>query len=173
MRKLSSSISALVVLTLFTLHAPSAQAGIEACGDIRVEAEAECVVEVEGGCVVQCEPVAFTAACSGELRASCSGECDANVDVSCTAECQGGCEAECEIDPGSFDCEASCSASCEGDCSAECEASGNRAAGRCLAHFFFDGVEKSGGEVPRDTLGDYHDACAVVRRWPLRQPLRR
>jgi hypothetical protein len=44
-----------------------AEAGIEACGDIHVEAEAQCEVEVEGGCVAHCEPVRFEASCAAEL----------------------------------------------------------------------------------------------------------
>lgn len=113
-----------VAVALVTMNA---QAGIDACGDIHVEAEAECVVEVEGGCEVLCEPVAFNAACAAELRVDCNGECNAEFEAQCATTCQGSCEAECEVDPGSFSCEGECSANCEGDCSAACQAADNQA----------------------------------------------
>ncbi len=108
-----------------------AHAGIDACGDIHVEADAQCEVVVEGGCEVQCVPLQFTAACAAELYVSCEAECTGSASVECTGSCQGSCEADCDVDPGSFDCSATCTARCSADCDAACEADAN--GGRCKA----------------------------------------
>lgn len=114
---LTLSTSALAL----TLAAPNtARAGIDACGDIYVEAEASCRVEVEGGCTAMCEPPRLEAQCAAELYANCEGQCSASASVDCTASCQSSCVADCEVDPGSFDCSASCNADCQGSCEAQC-----------------------------------------------------
>ncbi len=110
----------------------AAQAGIGACGNIHVEANAECEVLLGAECEVACEPVAFEAQCAADLHVTCEGQCSASFEASCAGSCQGSCEAECEANPGTFDCRASCFAegrsSCEGrcadsECHASCEAS--------------------------------------------------
>jgi hypothetical protein len=112
-----------------------AQAGLEACNNINVSAEAKCKVEVKGGCTAQCEPVKFEAACAGKLEASCSGQCNAQASASCTGTCKGDCTGKCSADPGSLDCKGDCSVRCEGDCSAKCSASSNGSSsqGECAA----------------------------------------
>lgn len=113
--------------------APStAHAGIEACGNINVRAEAQCKVEVEGGCTAQCTPVKFEAACAGRLEAQCSGaECKATASVECTGSCQADCKGSCEANPGSFSCQGSCEGECSADCSGKCAAEANK--GECEA----------------------------------------
>ncbi|MCA9600833.1 MAG: hypothetical protein R3A78_04760 [Polyangiales bacterium] len=102
-------------------------AGIDACGNIDVEANAECTVEVEGGCMAMCEPVRFEAACAGDLYVNCDGECNATAEASCTAACDvGACMASCDVDPPMFDCKAQCSLDAEAQCSASCEANANK-----------------------------------------------
>jgi MYXO-CTERM domain-containing protein len=106
----------------------AAQAGIGACGNIHVEAEASC--EVIGGieCEAECEPLNLQAQCAGNLFVEC------NVPDRCafeaTAECSGSCEVDCmasceNLSAGSFDCRGECvggcSASCASDCTASCE----------------------------------------------------
>ncbi|HVH47761.1 MAG TPA: hypothetical protein VM925_35740 [Labilithrix sp.] len=103
-----------------------AHAGIEACGNIDVKANATCKVEVEGGCTAQCEPVRFEASCAAKLETQCQGQCSASATVDCQASCKGSCTGQCEANPGSLDCSASCRASCEGDCSGKCSSSGNK-----------------------------------------------
>lgn len=102
-----------------------AQAGLDACGDIHVEAEAECTAEVTGGCDVTCQNLEFTAACSAEGYVKCSdAECDL-PSVSCSGSCEADCSAECK--GGSFDCGVHCQGKCDGNCDSECSASGNKA----------------------------------------------
>lgn len=101
-------------------YASAAHAGIEACGDIHVEANAEC--ELRGGieCEAECTPVRLEAQCAANLEIGCRGQCNASAEVSCTTDCSGACLAECEVDPGAFDCQASCFADCRGSCEASC-----------------------------------------------------
>lgn len=118
---------ALAVSAALVLFTPSvAEAGIAACGNIDVRAEARCEVVVEGGCTVQCEPVRFEAACSAKLEASCRGQCTGSAEASCQGTCAADCQGRCEADPGSLDCAGSCKGSCEADCSGKCSSSGNR-----------------------------------------------
>ena len=104
-----------------------AHAGLDACGDIHVEAEAECELQTSGGCQTTCEELDFEAACSADLYAECQGECSAEVEVDCQADCQADCTGSCEVEPGSYECGANCYASCEGTCEAECQAGDNQA----------------------------------------------
>ena len=115
------------------LQPNAAQAGIGACGDIHVEAEAMCEVVAPGAtCEGMCEPIAVRAACAAQLAASCTGKCDDLPSVSCEGECSGDCMAECtKLDPGELDCQGSCEADCDGRCAAHCEADSNK--GECEA----------------------------------------
>jgi MYXO-CTERM domain-containing protein len=102
--------------------AAPARAGIEACGDIEIDASAKCEVKVGGGCTAMCEPLSFTASC----YASCDGECNVSADVECTASCEGSCGGECDVDPGSYDCKAGCEAECDGSCDSHCSSSSDK-----------------------------------------------
>jgi MYXO-CTERM domain-containing protein len=100
-----------------------AHAGIEACGDIYVEASAECELIPPGAeCDVQCTPLSVQATCSAELYVSCAGECNGTATVECTGACDADCHAECDVDPGMYECSAECQTSCEADCSGSCAA---------------------------------------------------
>ena len=98
-------LAVLSALALPLLAAPEARAGIEACGNIHVEAEAMCEVLVEEACIAKCEPVSFNAACAAELEASCDGMCSGSAEASCTGSCNTMCTGECQVDPGNFECE--------------------------------------------------------------------
>ncbi|MCC7540767.1 MAG: hypothetical protein IT379_31410 [Deltaproteobacteria bacterium] len=105
----------------------TAEAQLEACGNIHVEADATCELEVEGGCTAMCEPVRVQAACAAELYASCEGGCDIDIDASCMASCDfAGCMARCDVDPGSFRCDAYCEAEASASCQSQCSSSDNR-----------------------------------------------
>ena len=110
MRKTLSLLCGAAALAAVSLSSSPAQAGIEACGDINLTAEAECEVKFEGGCEAECTPVNFKAACAASGTVECSGMCSASADIECTTSCQGSCEAECEANPPAFDCRASCNA---------------------------------------------------------------
>jgi hypothetical protein len=133
---MSRRFIAFLVAAPFAFLIPKvAHAGIDACGNIDVKANAKCEVVAQGGCTARCEPVSFQAACSAKLQAQCDGQCAASASADCTASCSGTCTGQCEANPGSFDCKGSCSASCESDCNAQCsgQASGGQASGQCQA----------------------------------------
>jgi len=108
-----------------SLLSSEARAGIDACGDIDVEANAECTLEVESEGELQCEPVAFEGSCAAELYAECNGECNARADVECTGSCDiDACEARCEdVTAPEFNCQGECEASAEAKCEAKCSGS--------------------------------------------------
>lgn len=116
--------SALAAVSLFSLDAQAG--GLDACGNIFIDAGANCELLFDGGCEAQCQPPAFTAACAAEGSIMCGGQCNVEADVACTTDCQGACELECEVDPATFDCRASCEGNCSADCSAQCNGSADR-----------------------------------------------
>ena len=125
-RRTISGLSAAALAAALLFVPKAAHAGIEACGNIDVKANASCKVEVKGGCTAQCEPVRFEAACAAKFQVSCDGKCTANVTSECTTSCGGECDADCKVDPGKFDCKANCSADCDADCTARCASNANK-----------------------------------------------
>jgi hypothetical protein len=121
---LSLRLSAAAVVVAATLAAVPAHAGIDACGNIDVTADAQCKVLVDADCEAQCTPPKLEAACAAKLEASCETMCDLPA-VNCSASCQGDCETECNVKPADFECEGNCTATCEGDCSSKCKTSDN------------------------------------------------
>ena len=121
MRKIIAPVMLSALGFVAPMLAPStAQAGIEACGDIHVEASAKCEAVVEGGCDVRCTALKFEAQCAAKLEVSCQGSCTAQPpSVECTGSCEAECSGQCATNP-EFSCEASCSADAEADCSAAC-----------------------------------------------------
>jgi len=110
----------------------SAQSGLEACGNIHVEAQAACeVVPPSVECESMCTPVKVRAACSGRLAVACDAGCDELPSVDCSAKCVADCSGECKVDPGKFDCAVACQADCSGRCDAGCAASADKAG--CMA----------------------------------------
>ncbi|MEO6420130.1 MAG: hypothetical protein ABIP39_12010 [Polyangiaceae bacterium] len=121
---LVSAVSAVGALIAFP---GDAHAGLSACGNIDVSANATCKVETMGGCTAQCTPVSFQGACSASLETTCNGMCNATVDVECQGSCKADCSGKCTADPGSVDCSANCQGTCEADCTGKCSASANKA----------------------------------------------
>ncbi len=130
-------LSFLPALALFAplTWSGQAQAGLGACGDIHVEANAQC--EVKGGieCQAECTPVAFEAECAADLTVNCGGTCNIAADVGCTADCSAECMGSCEVNPGEFDCRGECSADCSANCEGSCNAdsSGSECIASCEA----------------------------------------
>jgi MYXO-CTERM domain-containing protein len=108
-------------------YAATAHAGIGACGNIHVEAEAHCETKAGIECEAECQPVAFQAQCAADLTVECGGMCDIEAEANCAVDCSGGCVADCEAQPAEFDCRGSCFADCGGSCDASCETSENSA----------------------------------------------
>lgn len=109
-----------------------AGAGLDACGNIYVEAQAECEVVPPGAqCEAMCVPVSVEAICAVDLAVDCRAGCNKLPSASCTGGCQADCEADCRVDPGKFDCQANCGAECAGDCSGRCSTASNKS--QCMA----------------------------------------
>lgn len=114
--------------------AAPAEASIDACGGIHVEADAGCALSIGDACIARCEPVNLRAACF----ADCRGSCDAPPEASCTQGCQSACETDCALEPVECrgrcetDCGVACTDRCEGDvgCLSTCEAT---CVGECAA----------------------------------------
>ncbi len=138
--RLSSKLALFMAGLLAPLAiAQTAHAGIAACGNIHVEAEAEC--EVRGGieCEGMCTPLSVRAQCAGDLAIECRGGCEGelSVEAECSGSCNADCMAECEVDPPSFDCRGSCFADCQARAEASCGTGDNEcfaaAEGSCEA----------------------------------------
>jgi hypothetical protein len=120
--------AALLAAPLVTTEA---HAGIDACGNIDIDAHATCKVEVSGGCVTHCQDLKFEAACAGE----CTPTCTKLPEVTCTGNCELDCNTECTVNPGEFDCQGTCEADCSGSCEGSCASSDNKTEceGQCKA----------------------------------------
>lgn len=127
-------IAAVLALPV-VLFAPLARAGLSACNNIDVKANATCQLQTSGGCTAQCEPTRFEAACNAKLTARCDGECNATIEATCTTKCEATCKADCTADPGKIDCAGSCRGSCNADCDAQCsgETNGATSSATCKA----------------------------------------
>ena len=104
------------------LWASQARAGIESCGDIHVEAEAECEVLAGAECRAECEPIAFEAECAAELYVECRApsQCSASFSAECAGTCEADCMGRCEGQPATFDCRADCVADARAEATARC-----------------------------------------------------
>ncbi|HEX4340442.1 MAG TPA: hypothetical protein VH062_31250 [Polyangiaceae bacterium] len=123
--RLSLHVSAAAVALSALFATVPAHAGISACGNIDVTADAQCEVLTSGGCEANCTPPKLEAACAAKLEVDCETMCDEVPSVDCTGSCQTDCETECNVKPASFDCEGNCTATCQGDCSSKCKSSDN------------------------------------------------
>jgi hypothetical protein len=130
---------AAALFALPLLIASPAHAGIEACGNIDVDASATCTAEVKD-CSVTCSPVSVEAACAAQLDVQCQGMCPKVPHVDCSASCQGSCEADCNVKPAEFDCSASCKGDATAKCNSQCSSNGDqdKCNAICKAHFSAD-----------------------------------
>ena len=120
---------AVAAFALPLLVVAPAHAGVDACGNIDVEANGMCEVKLD--CSVECTPLKFEAACSAQLEASCAGSCPQVPSLNCTGSCEGSCTADCMAKPAEFDCSASCKADATAQCQAQCAT--NAQASQCQA----------------------------------------
>jgi hypothetical protein len=132
MRKLVNVSLALAAFAAPLLVPSTASAGIDSCGNIHVEANAQCEVKAGVECKAECTPIRFEAACAAELYVDCAGSCEGTASATCTGSCDvAGCEARCTANPGEFNCSVDCAAQAEAHCSGECSAAANK--GECQA----------------------------------------
>lgn len=159
-----------LTLSMVPWVAQAGTAGLEVCGDVDIEVDAQCEVWVEVECDTHCAPIEFELTCSEDLWKICDGMCSASIDLDCTESCTQVCVPDCELDPGNFscegrcelDCQASCDAHCAGQtgsahCSASCEAA---CSGRCSIGCEGQLPELSCGEKCGDVCGSRCEAEA-------------
>jgi hypothetical protein len=122
------------LLATLLYPSPKAHAGIDACGDIDIDASADCEwVPPSVDCDVRCTPITVQAACAADLYVDCDGTCTADPVIECTDVCRVDCEADCDVDPGRFECRGACQADCDGSCSAACDDDDDECHASCQA----------------------------------------
>ena len=119
------SVLALGAATL-TVMPRVARAGISACGNIDVRADAHCELVAQSACTTKCTDTSFEQCCAAKLEAECNTQCDATADASCTSSCESDCSTKCTPSPGSFDCDTDCGGRCKASCSGSCSSSNNQ-----------------------------------------------
>lgn len=119
--RISLFLASLVATSALLVTPQTAEAGIDACGDMYIEAGATCeVVPPSAECTTQCTPLSVQATCAADLQAQCATECTGSASVECSGSCETNCQAQCEVNPGSFDCATYCTADCTSGCEAQC-----------------------------------------------------
>lgn len=112
-----------VVVVGVALAPSTAHAGIDACANVYVAAEAQCEwVPEQETCRTRCEPTAVHSSCAARLYTECEGQCSATAEVTCTAECAESCVPECTdltVDQPP-NCMGLCMSDCQMDCNDAC-----------------------------------------------------
>lgn len=133
-----------VILSLTT--ATLAEAGVDACNNLRLEDVGSCEVVVSGQCSGGCSELGvYEKACATKLHTvckedctllaeptctdactvQCAEDCDNGINVicqhNCFGECSGVCASHCEGSADVSQCMASCEASCDGECDIKCQ----------------------------------------------------
>jgi hypothetical protein len=139
----SSAFVFATVLGLGLLSASPAQAGLDACGNFYVAAEATCEwVAEEESCGTRCEPVAVQSNCAAQLYLECEGQCNASAELTCIETCQPTCVSDCTADDEPPNCMGLCMSDCQMDCTAACaEAEDEGACRSSCAHTCSEGCE--------------------------------
>lgn len=101
--------------------------GLEVCGDVDIEINANCEVWIDIECDTRCEPLLFELSCSKKLWKICDGQCNATLDLDCDRACTEVCVPKCTVDPGNFSCEGTCELDCGASCDAYCQANADSA----------------------------------------------
>jgi hypothetical protein len=143
---LQPRISTLVfgaVLGLGLLSSGTAQAGLDACGNFYVAADAACewVLEDES-CGTHCEPVSVEWSCAAQLYLECEGQCNASSELTCVETCEPTCVTNCDASEEPPNCMGLCMSDCQMDCTAACADAPDQGACRSsCAHTCSEGCE--------------------------------
>lgn len=118
------TLGSIALLGLALLAPRAAEAGVSACGDVYVTAEASCewVAEQET-CTTECQQVEVYKSCAARLYTECEGMCSATSETTCTTECGESCVPECDstsTEEQPPNCMGLCMSDCQMDCNAAC-----------------------------------------------------
>jgi MYXO-CTERM domain-containing protein len=131
------------VLGLGLLSAGPAKAGLDACENFYVAADATCEwVPEQESCGTLCEPVAVQSNCAAQLYLECEGRCNASAELTCIETCEPTCVSDCVADGVPSNCMGLCMSDCQMDCTAACaEAEDEGACRSSCAHTCSEGCE--------------------------------
>lgn len=115
--------ASLLTAGLVLLAPGTARAGIDACANVYVAAEASCEwVPAGETCTTQCAPTTVQTSCAARLYTACASQCTASAEVTCTASCAESCVPSCvdvqEQQPPN--CMGLCMSDCQMDCNDAC-----------------------------------------------------
>lgn len=105
------------------LAAPAAAQGIEECGNVYVESDANCGYLYDEECTESCTVGNVYDACAAITYPTCDQECTPVLEQSCVETCRTTCDPDCETLPAGAateNCFGLCFEECQGDCDAVC-----------------------------------------------------
>jgi hypothetical protein len=131
------------VLGLGLLSSSTAEAGVHACGNFYVAADATCEwVPEDASCGTFCEPVSVEWSCAAQLYLECEGQCSASAEVTCVETCEPSCVTTCDASDEPPNCQGLCMSDCQQDCTRACENAEDQGACRSsCAHTCSEGCE--------------------------------
>ncbi|MCA9686811.1 MAG: hypothetical protein KC457_31890, partial [Myxococcales bacterium] len=139
------------LFTAALLLPQSAHAGLEACGNVYVAAEASCeYIPGEEECTTYCEPTATQTSCAARLYLECEGSCSASAESVCTETCTESCMPVCD-DGGDQppNCMGLCMSDCQMDCNDACAGAEDEGACRSsCAHTCSEGCQSECKDGP-------------------------
>lgn len=121
-------------------------AGVDECGNLRLESVGSCELKGSVSCTASCTDLGvYKKACATKLHTVCRQDCTLKAEPTCTdecttacaqdcekginvicvhncfGECAGACDAHCAGRADVEQCMASCEANCDGECDVKCE----------------------------------------------------
>jgi hypothetical protein len=153
-----------------------ASAGVDECGNMRLEGLSNCEVRVTAKCTAGCSELGiYKTACATKLVPVCKQECTLSATPTCTDSCTTQCKTDCDNGVNvicSHNCfvecttgrdarcssaadAAQCSATWEANCDSECDAQCVTVDGGCYQHC----VECCGGSCTADVNMDCQTTC--------------
>jgi hypothetical protein len=131
------------VLGLGLLSSGTAQAGLDACGNFYVAADASCEwLPEDESCATLCEPISVESSCAAQLYLECEGQCSASAELTCVETCEPTCVTNCDASEEPPNCMGLCMSDCQMDCTRACaDASDEGACRSSCAHTCSEGCE--------------------------------
>jgi hypothetical protein len=104
--------------------APSANAGVPECRNLRLEdiTSGGCELRASANCSASCDRLGiYKKACATKLHTVCREECTVSPELTCTDTCTEGCTSQCDLGLN-ITCIHNCFGECAGDCEGRCAA---------------------------------------------------
>ena len=128
---LKNSLIALGIVGSVVVTTGSAHAGIDACGNVRLEDATDCEIVLSGQCSASCDKLGvYKKACATKLVTVCGDQCTLSADATCEDECTVQCKQDCDNGVNVI-CQHNCFAECTTTRDADCASSADPA--QCAA----------------------------------------